>query len=100
MGKYRLTNKAVDDLTQIWKYTIDKWSEHQADKYYQMLLNNFDDVANNPDLGKIYFEVKQDLFGYKAGRHIIFYLKIGENEIEIIRILHEKMDLKNRMNEK
>lgn len=31
MAKYKLTNKAVNDLTRIWNYTIDRWSENQAD---------------------------------------------------------------------
>lgn len=31
MGKYKLTNKAVNDLTEIWNYTCYKWSENQAD---------------------------------------------------------------------
>ena len=100
MARYRLTNKAVDDLTQIWNYTIDKWSETQADKYYQMLLDNFSEVANNPDLGKNYSGVFENLSGYRAGRHIIFYRRIGDDEIEIARILHEQMDLKNRIKEK
>ena len=40
MAKYKLSNKAVNDLTAIWNYTFDKWSENQADKYYLMLLEN------------------------------------------------------------
>ena len=52
MAKYLLTNKAVEDLTQIWNYTIDKWSESQADNYYKMLLDYFNDIAHNPDIGK------------------------------------------------
>ena len=100
MTKYRLTNKAVDDLTQIWNYTFDRWSESQADKYYQMLIDNFNEVASNPDLGNNYSEVTENLLGFRAGRHIIFYRRIEENEIEIIRILHEQMDLKNRIKEK
>ena len=32
MARYRFTNKAVDDITQIWNYTFDEWSENQADK--------------------------------------------------------------------
>ena len=100
MGKYKLTNKAVDDLTQIWNYTLNKWSENQADKYYQMLLDNFNEVANNPDLGKNYSGVIENLLGFRAGRHIIFYREIEENEIEIIRILYEQMDLKNRIKDK
>ncbi|MFO8022954.1 MAG: type II toxin-antitoxin system RelE/ParE family toxin [Perlabentimonas sp.] len=54
MAKYELTNKAVEDLTGIWEYTIDKWSEHQADKYYSLLLDSCQDIANNPELGKNY----------------------------------------------
>ena len=99
MAKYKLTNKAVDDLTKIWNYTFDKWSENQADKYYQMLLENCNEVACNPELGKKYSVVSENLFGFRAGRHIIFYRKIEENEMEIIRILHEHMDLKSRISE-
>ena len=100
MAKYKLTNKAVDDLTQIWNYTFDKWSESQADKYYHMLIDNCEEVANYPDLGKNYSGVMDNLLGFKAGRHIIFYRRIDENEMEITRILHEQMDLKNRIKDK
>ena len=99
MARYKLTKKAVEDLTQIWNYTFDKWSENQADKYYQMLLENCNEVACNPELGKKYSVVSENLFGFRAGRHIIFYRKIEENEMEIIRILHEHMDLKSRISE-
>ena len=40
MSKYELTNKAVEDLTGIWEYTIEKWSEQQADRYYNLLLDS------------------------------------------------------------
>ena len=100
MARYRLTNKAVEDLTHIWNYTLDKWSENQADKYYLMLLENCNEVAFNPELGKKYSVIAENILGFKAGRHIIFYRKIERNEVEITRILHEQMDLKNRIIEK
>jgi toxin ParE1/3/4 len=100
MAKYRLTNKAVDDLTQIWNYTFNKWSEKQAETYYRMLLENCKEIAHNPSLGKTYSEVIKNILGFKVGRHVIFYRRIEENEIEIIRIVHEQMDLKNRIIEK
>jgi toxin ParE1/3/4 len=100
MAKYKLTNKAVEDLTDIWLYTFEKWSEKQADKYYKMLVDNFNEIARNPGLGKSYSEITNNISGFKVGRHIIFYRIIHDNEIEIIRILHEQMDLKNRMEEK
>jgi len=100
MAKYKLTHKAVDDLTHIWSYTMNKWSERQADKYYYLLFESIKEIADTPDLGKKFSVVTENLLGYRAGRHIIFYRKIGEDEIEIIRILHEQMDLKNRVKEK
>ena len=100
MAKYKFTNKAVYDLTQIWNYTLIKWSENQADKYYNMLLKNCREVASNPDLGKFYSGVTENLLGFKSGRHIIFYRKIEYNEVEITRILHEQMDIENRIKEK
>ncbi|MFV0530440.1 MAG: type II toxin-antitoxin system RelE/ParE family toxin [Flavobacteriales bacterium] len=99
MAEYKLTNKAVEDLTGIWEYTIEKWSEKQADKYYEMLLKNCQDIADDPNTGKNYNGIKKELFGVKANRHIIFYRKSINEPIEITRILHERIDLKNRINE-
>ncbi len=97
MAEYKLTNKAVHDLTEIWDYTFDNWSEKQADRYYNLLLDSCRDIAENPDLGKNYHGIAVDLFGLKTDRHIIFYRKSARKPIEITRILHEQMDLKSRM---
>jgi len=99
MAKYILTNKAISDLSDIWNYTFKVWSENQADKYYQMLIDSFQKIADNPQIGKNYEGITDYLYGLKVGRHIIFYRKIqgDETNIEITRILHEKMDLRNRI---
>ena len=100
MAKFRLTNRAVEDLTSIWNYTLEKWSEKQADKYYNLLVDNFNEIARNPRLGKNYSDVVENIFGFRVGRHIIFYRQVQDREIEVIRILHEQMDLKDRLKEK
>ena len=97
MAKYILTNKAIEDLTKIWNYTFEQWSELQADKYYEMLILNCEEIANKPNFGKTYDEITPDLLGIKANRHIILYRIININEVEITRILHGRMDLKNRI---
>ena len=60
-------------------------------------LENFNEVECNPESGKNYSVATENLLGFKAGGHIIFYRKIEDNEVEITRILHEQMDLKNRI---
>lgn len=34
MCNYFLTKKAIEDLSKIWDYIFEVWSESQADKYY------------------------------------------------------------------
>lgn len=38
MAKYFLSNKAVADLSNIWDYTYEIWSESQADNYYELII--------------------------------------------------------------
>ena len=100
MAKLRFTNKAVADLTDIWNYTVDTWSEEQADRYYEMLLASSRKIAENPELfGQKYELIAEDLYGFKAQKHIIFYHIETDGVVEILRILHESMDLKNRITE-
>jgi toxin ParE1/3/4 len=60
-----------------------------------MLLENCKGIAENPGIGKKYEGIVKRLFGLIAGRHIFFYR--NANEVEITRILHEQMDVKNRI---
>ncbi len=100
MAKYRLTNKAVEDLANIWNHTFDEWSERQADDYYNMLIFSCQKITTNPNLfGKRYDEIFDGLRGFKAGKHLLFYRTLDGGDVEIVRILHERMDLRNRMNE-
>ena len=97
MSKYYLTNKAVEDLTEIWNYTVDEWSESQADKYHALILFSCSELAKTPTLGKKYDRIKKGILGHKSGEHIIFYSIVSKNEIEIARILHRMMDLRNKL---
>ena len=99
MAEFKLTNKAVEDLSIIWDYTFEVWSQRQADKYYESLILNCQEIADIPNLGKSYDGITQNLHGIKANRHIIFYRTLNENYVEITRILHERMDLKKRITE-
>ena len=97
MANYLLTNKAVMDLSDIWNYTFETWSEKQGDKYYSMLLDTCKELAEKPNTGKKYDEVYPNLLGYTAYQHIIFYTVTSNKEIEIVRILHSRMNLKSRL---
>lgn len=99
MANFKCTNKAVEDLSNIWNYTFEVWSERQADIYYDSIIFDCQKIADDPHLGKHYNEITQNLLGTKSNRHIIFYRILNDNDAEITRILHESMDLKKRVTE-
>ncbi|MCK6610742.1 MAG: type II toxin-antitoxin system RelE/ParE family toxin [Bacteroidia bacterium] len=99
MAKVIFRQQAIDDLNSIWNYTYDEWSEMQADKYYASLEFACFQIGENPELGKKYEEIKNNLLGLRTGKHIVFYQIVNDEKIEIIRILHEGMDLIKRLNE-
>ncbi len=97
MAKFYLSNKAVDDLNDIWDYTVNTWSEKQAENYYLLLMNSCQELANKPNLGKSYDAVEKNVLGFKTGEHLIFYQIVSQKEIEVVRILHGMMDVKKHL---
>jgi toxin ParE1/3/4 len=97
MAKVILRQKAIDDLNEIWDYTFEKWSIKQADMYYATIKLTCNGIGQNTNVGKEYDGISRKLLGLKSGKHIIFYQSLSEDRIEVIRILHERMDLKSRI---
>ena len=92
MAKYILSKKAQEDLRKIWYYTVDTWSEKQADIYFHSLIQSFESIADDPySVGRSYEEVRVGYRGLRSGRHIIFYRILKNGNARIIRILHERM---------
>jgi|SRR5690554_733768 len=83
MAEFKLTNKAVEDLSKIWDYSFEVWSEKQADKYYESLISDCREIAKSPHLGKNYDGITQGLLGFKSNRHIIFYRLFMHNTQKI-----------------
>lgn len=97
MAELIFSNKAVEDLSNIWNYTLETWSESQADKYHTMLIESCRQIAKaSKPMGKEYEEIMFGLYGYSVGKHIIFYRQ-HSRRTEIIRILHGQMDLSSRL---
>ena len=90
--------QAIQDIEEIWLYTFQTWSIDQADRYHSLLVKEIDFLITNPLSGKKQDHLRKGYRSTKVKSHIIFY-KVSETEIEIIRILHESMDIPNRLYE-
>jgi toxin ParE1/3/4 len=96
MAKVHFSKKAVQDLADIWDYTLTDWSERQADKYYTTLIQACQEIATDSKKGKSYDNVAENIRGFLIFRHIILFKRISTSEILIVRILHAQMDLKSK----
>ncbi|HEY8035090.1 MAG TPA: type II toxin-antitoxin system RelE/ParE family toxin [Methylobacter sp.] len=61
MLKIRLTQAAEQQLEDIWFYTLNEWSEEQADQYVSMIEQGVMQLLDNPYIGKARPEIKKDL---------------------------------------
>ena len=87
---------AILDLEEIWFYTFTNWSLEQADKYHSLLIKEIDFLVTNPQSGKMLDHLRKGYRSSKVNSHYIFY-RFTSQELEIVRILHESMDIPNRL---
>jgi len=98
--KYRISEKAFEDIENIWLYTFETWSVQQADRYYNLIFDEIEFIVENPLLGRDYSHVRKNYRSSRVKSHFIFYRYRREDEIvEIIRILHQSMDIEEQLKE-
>jgi toxin ParE1/3/4 len=96
MSLFTLTNMAKADLKGIGRYTFEKWGKEQRNYYLSMLDACFQQLASNPLKGKDCSEIRSGYRKFNAGNHVIFYRQPHSDTIEIVRVLHERMDVATR----
>lgn len=91
MSQYLLTPAAQGDLSSIWDFTEERWDMSQAEKYIREIQAAVERVAEDPDRGNVREEIREGYRSYAVGSHIVFCLQ-RVNRIEVVRILHQRMD--------
>lgn len=95
---YKISKKAGEDLENIWLYTLENWSLEQADRYISLLFEEIEYLCKKPNSGVDYTTTRKGYFCSKVKSHLIFYkINISKNELQVIRILHERMNLNNHL---
>lgn len=97
--KSRISEKAISDLEKIWLYTLNRWSREQADRYHNLIIDEIEYIVDNFDLCRRIDYVRDGYRISKVKSHLIFFKKAEGNIIEIVRILHQNMDIENQLKE-
>ena len=89
MKRWRLTRKARADLADIWTYTANQWGIDQAERYILQIENELTGASNGTGLVR----QLEGFWRIKSGHHVCVFRRLSDGEIEVIRILHERMDI-------
>lgn len=85
--------EAKNDLENIWLYSFGEWGEEQADHYYDELNDGMEKLTANPKLGKSREYIRSGYRSLQINHHVIYYRLQGDI-IDIVRVLHERMNQK------
>jgi len=86
-----LATRAEADIWKILAYTEKMWGEKQADEYAALLHKTLSNIEQNPKIGNEKPDLKNGIFCFGAGRHLIFY-RIDGSTVYVLRVLHDSMD--------
>jgi toxin ParE1/3/4 len=94
----KISKEAERDLEKIWIYTIENWSIEQADRYLNLIFDEIEYLCLKPNSGFDFGEIRKGYWRSKVKTHLIFYkVNHKKNELEVIRILHEVMDIDSHL---
>lgn len=95
--KLRYTPAASKDLSSIWDYSAERWGLDQAERYVLALEASCEALAQGRLRGRAADEFRNGYLRFKSGSHYIFYRQRGNGGIDIIRVLHERMDFSKHL---
>jgi len=94
----KISSEAFLDLEKIWLYTLEKWSKEQADRYYKLIIDEFEFLRSNYNTEKSAEQIRS---GYRVSfvkSHLVFYKIENQQKLEIIRILHQSVNIDDWLN--
>ena len=89
--QYRLAPHALADLDDVWRFSAERWSIEQADRYIDDLVRMFETIAAMPTLARERSEFKPPVRIHVHESHLIVYM-IAEDYVQILRLLGGRQD--------
>jgi toxin ParE1/3/4 len=86
-------------INNIWIYTAENWSAEQADRYYNLVFDEIEYIVQNFEMARDFDKIRKSYKYSKVKSHLIFFKKHKTNEVEVVRVLHERMNIVNRLSD-
>jgi toxin ParE1/3/4 len=94
---YRLSPAARADLRAIWPYSLDIWGRAQADRYILSIEKVFASLSSGTERGRPADHFRKGYRMASVGFHYIFYGAPYVDGVEIMRVPHQRMNIRSRL---
>ena len=92
MAGFALSPAAQADLEEIWDYTVRRWGEAQAERYTRDIQAACEGLSDGTLIGLSAEDIRAGYRKIGVGSHVMYYRE-REGTLEIVRILHRRMDV-------
>lgn len=93
-----LTERALADLREIERYSVEKWGRTTANQYLDDIAAAFDRLIENPKILSLEPDFAPGLYFYRVRKHVLV-CDYHERKVVVLTILHTSMDLPARLAE-
>ncbi|WP_248801197.1 type II toxin-antitoxin system RelE/ParE family toxin [Pseudomonas sp. MWU13-2105] len=115
MGKYRLSHTALSDIEDVLRYSHVQFGSHARVRYQALIRSAIEDLAETPNRvgSSPRDELSEGLRSFhlthvrkqaatatgtvQRPRHVVFYRLADDQVIEIVRILHDAMEVRQHL---
>ena len=98
MKRFRLSTAADADMRKIAAHTLERWGKKQRDIYITELFDAFAHLVDAPQIAAKIDNIRKGYRKFPQGSHVIYFREFEAGNIEIIRVLHKRMDAAARLN--
>ncbi len=103
MPSIRVTPQADEDILVVLKHTLQEWGPIKYWEYRHLIGETCSDILADPSCGRVKVPARSGVQGRhirKPGRrlrHIVSYKARNNGDIEVVRFLHDAMDLERHL---
>jgi toxin ParE1/3/4 len=96
MTKLFLTSRALDDIQEIYDYSLKKWGKDTALKYIRTIEDALSLLKGNHGLLRINTKISSKFVAYHVQRHCLI-CDLIDGHIVVLTVKHHSMDLLERL---
>ena len=93
---YRISNRARENLVEIYDYTAGQFGVYQAEAYYAGLIRTFELLADFPNIGQRVDELAEGYRRFRFQAHFVFYT-IAPDRVEIRAVIHHGREVRQEL---